>query len=186
MSYDKAAQLLTLEGPKEGTKEHHDLEHQIGFSYRQVLGELMYAFVVCRLDIGYAVTLLSRMSSSPHHEHYTALLKIAKYLRATKDWGLIYWRSVPNLAFPDVPLPEIPVDPNLPSFPEVPLDNLSSFVDATNNNNKSEILYFNSYSGLPTGPPHWECFIVYVLFASDRRDLPRKDILVGDRPPAPV
>jgi hypothetical protein len=41
MSYDKAAQLLTLEGPKEGTKEHADLESQVGFSYRQVLGELM-------------------------------------------------------------------------------------------------------------------------------------------------
>jgi hypothetical protein len=130
MSYDKATQLLTLEGPKEGTQEHRDLEQQVGFSYRQVLGELMYAFVVCRLDIGYAVTLLSRISSCPHREHYTALLKIAKYLRATKDWGLIYWRSIPNDAFPDVPLPEVPIDPSLPSFPEIPLDDLASFVDA--------------------------------------------------------
>jgi hypothetical protein len=130
MSYDKAAQLLTLEGPKEGTKEHADLESQVGFSYRQVLGELMYAFIVCRLDIGYAVTLLSRMSSCPHREHYTALMKVAKYLRATKDWGLIYWRSSSNSAFPDVPLPEVPVDPNLPDFPEVSLNDLASFVDA--------------------------------------------------------
>jgi hypothetical protein len=129
MSYDKATQLLTLEGPKEGTQEHHDLKQQVGFSYCQVLGELMYAFIVCCLDIGYAVTLLSRMSSCPHREHYTALLKIAKYLHATKDWGLIYWRSTPNLAFPDVPLPKVPFDPNLPNFPEVPLNDLSSFVD---------------------------------------------------------
>jgi hypothetical protein len=70
------------------------------------------------------------MSSCPHREHYTALLKIAKYLCATKDWGRIYWCSVPNFAFPDVPLPEVPIDPNLPSFPEIPLDDLSSFVDA--------------------------------------------------------
>jgi hypothetical protein len=58
------------------------------------------------------------------------LLRIAKYLRATKDWGLIYWRSIPNNAFPDVPLLEIPTDPDLPSFPEIPLDDLASFVDA--------------------------------------------------------
>jgi hypothetical protein len=130
MSYDKATQLLTLEGPKEGSKEHFDLEHQVGVSYCQVLGELMYAFIVCHLDIGYTVTLLSCMSSCPHHEHYTALLKIAKYLCATKDWGLIYWRSAPNFAFPDVPLPEVPIDPDLPNFPDVPLNDLSSFVNA--------------------------------------------------------
>jgi hypothetical protein len=69
------------------------------------------------------------MSSCPHRKHYTALLKIAKYLCATKDWGLIYWRSVPNAAFPDVPLPEVPIDPNLPSFSKIPLDDLASFFD---------------------------------------------------------
>jgi hypothetical protein len=91
MSYDKAAHLLTLSGPKEGTPEHRTLQEASKFSYRQLLGECLYAFVVGRLDIGYAVTLLARMASAPHAEHYAALKKVVKYLRATKDWGIYYW-----------------------------------------------------------------------------------------------
>ena len=39
-------------GPHEGTSEHAILEKKLGFSYRSVLGELMYAYVTCRPDIG--------------------------------------------------------------------------------------------------------------------------------------
>ena len=46
-------------GPGEGTSEHALLEKKLGFSYRSVLGELMYAYGTCRPDIGYAVTTLS-------------------------------------------------------------------------------------------------------------------------------
>jgi hypothetical protein len=41
------------------------LESEVGYSYRQVLGEIVYAYVVCRLDIGYAATFLSRFSQAP-------------------------------------------------------------------------------------------------------------------------
>ena len=80
-----------LKGPAEGSADHKNLEREIGFSYRQVLGELIYAYIVCRLDIGYAVVLLSRFASAPAREHYLTLKGICKYLRRTKHWGLIYW-----------------------------------------------------------------------------------------------
>jgi ribonuclease HI len=132
MSYDKAAHLLTLSGPKEGTPEHRTLQEASKFSYRQLLGECLYAFVVGRLDIGYTITLLARMASAPHAEHYAALKKIVKYLRATKDWGIYYWRPAPNMAFPEVAPPSIPSQSSgeLPTFPTIPSDSLSAFVDA--------------------------------------------------------
>ena len=90
MTPDSATALVQLTGPSEDTQEHRDLETEAGFGYRQVLGELVYAYVVCRLDIAFAVTLLSRFASAPAREHYAALKTIAKYLHKTKDWGIVY------------------------------------------------------------------------------------------------
>ena len=57
-----------------------------GFSYQNYLGELIYAYVIGRLDIGYAVCFLARFSESPHEEQYKALKQVCDYLRATKLW----------------------------------------------------------------------------------------------------
>jgi hypothetical protein len=60
-----AEELSTSVGPAEGSAEHRTLEKEIGFSYRQVLGELTQAYVVGRVDISYAVALLAHYSSAP-------------------------------------------------------------------------------------------------------------------------
>jgi hypothetical protein len=75
--------------------EHRSLENEIGFSfsYSQVLGDLTYAYVVERVDISYAVTLLARYSSTPNRIHYLALKRLCKYLRHTIDWEIFYWRQ---------------------------------------------------------------------------------------------
>jgi hypothetical protein len=65
LSADSCKLLSTLEGPLEGTQEHCALESEVGYSYCQVLGEIIYAYVVCHLDIGYAATFLSRFSQAP-------------------------------------------------------------------------------------------------------------------------
>ncbi|KAI2505295.1 Reverse transcriptase (RNA-dependent DNA polymerase) [Fragilaria crotonensis] len=80
--------------PRDGTAEYYDLETAAGFSYRSVLGALIYAYVVARPDIGYAVTTLARFSDHPAKVHYDALRRVARYLRMTKNWGLFYWRNV--------------------------------------------------------------------------------------------
>jgi hypothetical protein len=60
MSADVASNHLTVAaGLAEDTPEHRALESEVGFGYRQVLGKLIYAYVVCRLDIAFSVTLLS-------------------------------------------------------------------------------------------------------------------------------
>jgi hypothetical protein len=101
------------------------------FSYRQLLGELIYAYTLVRVDIGFAVCFLACFSQHPHRDHYIALKNIARYLRRTHDWGIIYWRptSVPSL--PDVPFTKPSIDPDLPPFPSLPNDSLVGFVDAS-------------------------------------------------------
>jgi hypothetical protein len=130
MSVDSASNLLDKVGPLEATPEHSDLEQEIGFSYRQVLGEVVYAYVVCRLDIAFAVTLLSRFATAPAREHYLALKNIVKYLRRTRDWGIIYWREQPVDSLPAVPLDHPTLDTSLPPFPTHPLLQLVGYVDA--------------------------------------------------------
>ena len=59
-------QMMQLEyRPEEGTTEHRQLADKMGFSYRQVLGELMYAYVIARCNIGYAVIFLAPFAQSP-------------------------------------------------------------------------------------------------------------------------
>jgi hypothetical protein len=130
MTHEVSQQLQLLEGPAEGTPAHKALEQEIGYSYRQVLGEIVYAYVLCRPDIGYAVTFLSRFSTCPAREHYAALKNICKYLRRTREWGLVYWRQAPVACLPYVPLDQPPIDGSLPPFPSSDLLELIGFVDA--------------------------------------------------------
>ena len=81
-------QMYSEEGPLENTTAHLALEKKKGFNYRTLLGELMYAHITCRPDIGYAVTTLSKFSSAPTEFHYKLLKGVAKYLRNTAEWGI--------------------------------------------------------------------------------------------------
>jgi hypothetical protein len=62
---DSIEQLFKDVGPPENTAAHKALESIRGFSYRTLLGELMYVYITCRPDIGYAITSLSKFSSAP-------------------------------------------------------------------------------------------------------------------------
>jgi hypothetical protein len=130
LSASLVTNLGTSKGPAEGTLQYREIASLAGFSYRQVLGELIYAYVVGRLDIGYAVTFLARFSQYPTAEHYSALKSVVKYLRRTKSWGLIYWRPSPLLHLPKVPIDQPPFDSSLPPFPSHPLSELVGYVDA--------------------------------------------------------
>ena len=105
--------LMTLKGPPEKTPEAKEIVSKKGFSYRNVLGELIFAYVICRLDIGYSVCLLARFSDRPHKEHFDALKGICKYLQRTKLWGIMYRRPSPLDDLPDVPFPFLEEDVGL-------------------------------------------------------------------------
>jgi hypothetical protein len=87
--------------------------------------------VVARIDIGFAVTLLARFSDHPSKIHFDSLRRLARYLRMTKDWGLIYWRPIHMLSLPTGIFVALISDPTLPSFPQPLLPTtLAGYVDA--------------------------------------------------------
>jgi len=60
-------------GLVENTPEHKALKAEQGFGYRSVLGEILFAYVLCRPDIGYTVTTLAKFSTAPNALHYKSL-----------------------------------------------------------------------------------------------------------------
>ena len=59
------------------------------FDYRSVVGKLNYLEKGTRPDIAYAVHQIARFSANPKKSHGDAVIHLVKYLRATKDKGII-------------------------------------------------------------------------------------------------
>ena len=87
-------------------QERLKLEKLYGFTYRQGVGEILYALVTCRPDISYSTIKLSQFSTAPAKIHFDALKDVFRYLKATADDGIYYWRSSPRM---DLPIGTIPV-----------------------------------------------------------------------------
>ena len=85
------------------------IEKEMGFTYRQAIGELIYALVTCRPDISFACIKLSQFSARPAKIHFDAVKHVYKYLLATIDRGINFWRRTPNMNLPlvDEPKPEL-------------------------------------------------------------------------------
>ena len=56
--------------------------------YQKLVGCVMYAMLGTRIDISYAVSLLSRFMSNPTEEHWTAGKNLLRYLNETKGLTL--------------------------------------------------------------------------------------------------
>ncbi|KAL1360494.1 hypothetical protein AAHE18_04G180600 [Arachis hypogaea] len=61
--------------------------------YASALGSLMYAQVCTRPDISFVVGVLGRYLSNPDMDHWTAVKRVMRYLKRTKDYMLTYRRS---------------------------------------------------------------------------------------------
>ena len=59
------------------------LEKEMNFNYQQLLGELIYAYTICRLDIAPSLILLSQHGKAPAKTYYKALKYVLLYLYAT-------------------------------------------------------------------------------------------------------
>jgi hypothetical protein len=120
MRNDAAYQAtLELATAPETEKEQRELEKAMGFSYRQAIGELIFALTICRPDIAVPVIKLSQYASRPAPEHYKAVKAVFVYLNATRDDGLVYWRKKPRNDLPDVPYPRtVTPEDILRSYPD--------------------------------------------------------------------
>ena len=60
------------------------------YPYRELIGTLMYLAIATRLDISFAVAYLSRYLERPTEKHWNAAMRILKYLKNTKKYGIMY------------------------------------------------------------------------------------------------
>ncbi|GKC82815.1 retrotransposon protein, putative, ty1-copia subclass [Tanacetum coccineum] len=67
-----------------------DVERMSKVPYANEVGSLMYLMVDTRLDIAYAVSVVSRYFTNPGKNHWEAVKWILKYLRSTANVGLVY------------------------------------------------------------------------------------------------
>ena len=58
--------------------------------YRESVGSLMYASLVTRPDITFAVGRLSKFLEKPGQAHWEASRRVFRYLKGTLDWKLTY------------------------------------------------------------------------------------------------
>ena len=60
------------------------------WSYKSVVGMLLYLSTNSRIDIAYAVSQVARFSANPKQSHATAVKTIVRYLAGTVDKGTIF------------------------------------------------------------------------------------------------
>lgn len=58
--------------------------------YRELIGSLMFAAIVSRPDIAFAVNQVSRFLHNPGVKHWIAAKRILRYLQGTKEQSIIY------------------------------------------------------------------------------------------------
>ena len=88
------------------------LEKTMGIKYRKAIGELIWPMVTCRPDLSQAVVKCSQASACPSEIHFKAVRSIIRFVAATIDDGIYFWRVEPRLDFPDDPLPTISSSPH--------------------------------------------------------------------------
>jgi len=90
--------------------EKLQLKQEMGFNYRQLIGEIIFPMMKCRPEIAPHGIKLSQYMENPAREHYQAIRDILSYLSKTIDDGIYYWRKTPRMDLPDVALPTIHQD----------------------------------------------------------------------------
>ena len=61
--------------------------------YGSVVGSLMFAAVMTRPDIAYALSIVSRYSRSPSQQHIKAVNRAMKYIKGSIDLSIVYSRD---------------------------------------------------------------------------------------------
>ena len=63
-------------------------------TYLQIIGSIIFGFTHCRLDLAFPVGMLTRVMHAPNETHLKQLMDLLKYINATMDWGLNFFRDL--------------------------------------------------------------------------------------------
>ena len=97
-------------GPSE-SKAQQDLATKMQIKYKSGVGELIWAMTTCRPDIAFTSVKLSQSNSAPAEHHYHGLKHSIRYLYATRNDGIYFWRTQSRPELPDGALPTINSNP---------------------------------------------------------------------------
>ncbi|GAA0182531.1 hypothetical protein LIER_42301 [Lithospermum erythrorhizon] len=75
---------------KMSPKTNDEIKHMEKVPYTSAVGSLMYAMVCTRLDIAFAVGLVSRFSSNPGKEHWEDLVGDVDSQKSTSGYLMVY------------------------------------------------------------------------------------------------
>ena len=70
-------------------------------SFAKLLGELRFLANTTRPDIAYAINRLAAYTANPSLQHSTALKRILRYLKGTKDYGITYQKNLTDQPNPN-------------------------------------------------------------------------------------
>jgi hypothetical protein len=93
-------------GP-DNPKEQATLKASMQIKYRAGVGELIWAMTTCHPDIAFTSIKLSQSNSTSAEHHYHGLKQAIHYLYMTRNDGIYFWRTRPQLDLSDGPLPLI-------------------------------------------------------------------------------
>ncbi|KAJ8736960.1 hypothetical protein PYW07_000231 [Mythimna separata] len=71
-------------------------EEVLDVPYRELIGSLIYLTVTSRPDLTFAVSYLSRYLDRPTEQLWKASKRVIRYLKETKDKGLVFRRTTDN------------------------------------------------------------------------------------------
>jgi hypothetical protein len=88
---DPNVNLETNEAEQDESGNDREFDHDRASGiYARAIGSLMYAAIGTRPDITYAVHTLAKFTKSPQSKHWTAIKRIFRYLKGTRDFHLTY------------------------------------------------------------------------------------------------
>ena len=76
----------------------NDLTLPASVPYREAVGCLMYAMILTRPDIAFAVSRVAKFTSNPRTSHWTAVKRIFCYFSGTITMGISYSGSLTDIA----------------------------------------------------------------------------------------
>ena len=83
---------IKLDDPEEILEEQGNIQ-MVTHVYANLIGSLMYLAIATRPDIAYAINKLAQYTSAPKPKHWTAVKRVFRYLKGTKDHRLTYGGS---------------------------------------------------------------------------------------------
>jgi hypothetical protein len=96
-------------GPSE-SKAQQELATKMQIN-KSGVGEIIWPMTTCRPDIAFTSVKLSQSNSAPAEHHYHGLKHLIRYLYATRNDGIYFWRTQSLTELPDGALPTINSNP---------------------------------------------------------------------------